>query len=955
MKKQVYILTLLSMLLGIAGNVSAQQDWEFTAVSDDDKSLLNADTRNWAYDSKNDRWENITAINGAVTANNTILEYTKGLNIDSPAGTIRLENKKGSLTLTGKDPVITISGVKAGQVIQVISQTSSANTARCLIPTNVDITAGFSESNDKVTSSGIVKEDGAVTLKSKSGGIYIYSISITDDDDNDDENFDDDPTPATPPDDHSTFASEAMNQLLVSLPGNVTKYYNTDAVSSVDIDNDLIVINTNDSEDRYQGTVSNLTFKKAVKDTGGMVENVEGKVNITEARGWFESAFVKFDLMVTATAPVDKYNVYIKGGNYRDYTKIDDQLVRNYGTYGRADVLGLVAGSDYAIKVVPVIADHEQTDAANEATGITVTNYDRSGFAHKNRSEGVGAYNNDGSLKANARVVYVTKNNAKTISLDVATNAKGSTSTYTGLQDIIYGYQKGKDGAAYDQRPLDIRIVGIITDSDCDKFLSSNEGIQIKGAGSYQEMNITIEGVGDDATTSGFGFLIRNCASVELRNFANMLCMDDAISIDTDNSNIWVHNLDLFYGKTGKDSDQAKGDGTIDIKADSKFITVSYNHLWDCGKSSLCGMKSETGPNWITYHHNWFDHSDSRHPRLRTMSAHVYNNYYDGNSKYGVGAAFQSNAFVENNYFRNCKYPMLTAMQGSDILSKSSGTFSEEDGGMIKSFGNKIIGASRYVTYQQNNTEFDAYEASTRDEQVPASVTAKKGGRGYDNFDTNAEQFYTYTPDAAEDVPGIVTGWYGAGRIGHGDFQWTFNNATEDTNYDVIGGLKDALMAYQTSLVGIFGDENASCGEGGDDTGGDDTGDDPGDDNPGGGEVTPVEGTVICTFDKSGTPSSNVFTVSGNGSETKGSATVDGQTLTVCLKMETSTSVKFTLTSSMKMTLYFGDNETASIKIDGTKISGSGSTYTTTLNAGAHELTKDKSVNLFAIKLEPAE
>ena len=103
-------------------------------------------------------------------------------------------------------------------------------------------------------------------------------------------------------------------------------------------------------------------------------------------------------------------------------------------------------------------------------------------------------------------------------------------------------------------------------------------------------------------------------------------------------------------------------------------------------------MKSETGPNWITYHHNWFDHSDSRHPRIRTMSVHVYNNFFDGNAKYGVGAAYQSNAFVERNYFRNCKYPMLISQQGSDVATNAKGTFSGEDGGMVKAFGNKIIG-----------------------------------------------------------------------------------------------------------------------------------------------------------------------------------------------------------------------------------------------------------------------
>ena len=48
-----------------------------------------------------------------------------------------------------------------------------------------------------------------------------------------------------------------------------------------------------------------------------------------------------------------------------------------------------------------------------------------------------------------------------------------------------------------------------------------------------------------------------------------------------------------------------------------------------------------------------------------------------------------------------------------------------------------------------------------------------------------------------------------------------------------------------------------------------------------------------------------------------------------------------------------GSTETASIKINGNKIAGSGNTYSQTLEAGSYELTKDKSVNLFYIKLEP--
>lgn len=162
--------------------------------------------------------------------------------------------------------------------------------------------------------------------------------------------------------------------------------------------------------------------------------------------------------------------------------------------------------------------------------------------------------------------------------------------------------------------------------SDLDHISSSEEGIQIKGASDYQNMNLTIEGIGSDATINGFGFLIRNCSNVEIRNLGIINFMDDGISVDTNNKNLWLHNNDFFYGNPGGDSDQAKGDGSLDIKK-SQYITVSYNHFWDSGKSCLVDATKATtgGANYLTYHHNWFDHSDSRHPRVRNASAiHIY-------------------------------------------------------------------------------------------------------------------------------------------------------------------------------------------------------------------------------------------------------------------------------------------------------------------------------------------
>ena len=949
MKKLSFLfLFMLTSMMGIA------QSWNFMTASDDDIALMSGDQTNWYHEStsSNNRYHLITGQEAApLTAGGTELEYAKGLQFTVTAntatsGNLRVDIKSKRMWVAGSCTMV-IPNVEAGKEIKVIAKTSSNGTARGInVSENVKPTSGkFNEtSSDQVTNVGTVETAGDVIF-TFTGAMYIYEMSVSDPDEDEDEGGSD--TPVIRDDDYSTSANGMKNQMVVTV-GNGKRFYNTESIEDVTIADEKITVKQAVGSYTFNNNVSEIQFAKASTDSQGQIDNTDDKVAITEARGWFESAYVKF----TPFADAKTYNVYIKGGSYSNYTKIDNELVRKYDTYGRADVLGLVAGDGYSIKVVPVNAEGEEMpSAANEATGLKVTAYDRSGFAHKGRTEGIGAYNNDGSLKAGANVVYITKDNAKTVTLDIAANSKGGTATYTGFQQLIYGYQKGDANGSYEKKPLCIRIIGTISASDCDEFLSSAEGIQIKGAKVAMPMNITIEGVGDDATTTGFGFLIRNAASIELRNFANMLCMDDAVSIDTDNSNIWVHNLDLFYGNTGGDADQAKGDGTIDMKGDSKYITVSYNHLWDSGKASLCGMKSESGPNWITYHHNWFDHSDSRHPRIRTMSVHVWNNYFDGNSKYGVGAAYKSNAFVEANYFRNCKYPMLISLQGSDVATNPKGTFSGEDGGMIKSFNNIITGAIKYVTYQKAPVEFDAYEAASREETVPSTVKAKVGGRIFDNWDVDPSIMYAYTPDAPADVPSVVTGWLGAGRMGHGDFQWTFDNATEDNNSNVITGLKNALQNYKTKLIGIYSEVSG----GGEQPTPDPTPEPTPDPTP---DPTPTPaGDIFTSFAKDGTPSNSFFTVSGNGANNKGTVTIDGTEYSTCLKMESETSIKFTIDKTMNMTLYFGPTETASIKIalgsnEPVKIAGSGNTHSQQLEAGSYTLSKNKSVNLFGIKLE---
>ena len=648
-------------------------------------------------------------------------------------------------------------------------------------------------------------------------------------------------------------------------------------------------------------------------------------VTINQSGGWFESAYVEW----APLSGYSDYNAYIRPQN-GTYQLLDKPLLRSYGSYYRADALGLAAGN-YQIKIVPVQNGQEVSAQASETSTLQVAAHDRNGFAHFNYSAGVGAYTNNGTLKPGAKVLYVHAGNAKTISTTVVQAKNAAPTLVTGMQAIITAYQKG-----YDTTPIAFRLLGTIDASDMDALDSSEEGLQIKGKAADSELNFTIEGVGNDAVIRGFGFLIRNAKSVEMRNFAVMTAMDDCISLDTDNSNIWVHHIDGFYGKQGS-GDKAKGDGCIDVKSNSKFVTISYNHFWDTGKSSMCGMKSESGPNYITYHHNWFDHSDSRHPRIRTMSVHVYNNYFDGNAKYCVGVTTGACAFVENNYFRACPKPMLISMQGTDTkngTAEADGTFSGEDGGIIKAFNNTIVGQKTLVYYNATSApvHFDAYLAQTRGEQVPSTVTAKKGGATYNNFDTNSQVMYAVTPDAPENVPAIVTGSLGAGRVQHGDFSFTFTNS-DDSSYDLNQQLVAAIAAYTSSLDSIFGETMSPI----DTTSSDTT-------HHGG------TGDHEC-YILNGAPTSSFYTFTGcSFTSGKGTVTVDGTTYTECVKMESATNISFTTDQEYTLFLAF-DKATANIKIDGTKVVATNGTISYPLAAGAHALTKADSNNLYYINL----
>lgn len=192
-----------------------------------------------------------------------------------------------------------------------------------------------------------------------------------------------------------------------------------------------------------------------------------------------------------------KRQKHYTGGGQTD-KKIDTQLIRSYGTYFRADVLGLAPGN-YSITVKPVTATIEGTGTTT--SNITVLAHDRNGFAFAG-GRIPGGYKIDGTPKNGAVVLYITQNTKNTVSMTVT---GATTNPCVGPQTILDGFKKGLDN-----RPLVFRLIGNITDPTT--FYNGDIVIENKNNATG---SITFEDVGSDAVVNGWGLRIKTASNIE--------------------------------------------------------------------------------------------------------------------------------------------------------------------------------------------------------------------------------------------------------------------------------------------------------------------------------------------------------------------------------------------------------------------------------------------------------
>ncbi|GAA4946675.1 pectate lyase family protein [Actinoplanes utahensis] len=202
--------------------------------------------------------------------------------------------------------------------------------------------------------------------------------------------------------------------------------------------------------------------------------------------------------------------------------------------------------------------------------------------------------------------------------------------------------------------------------------------------------------------------------NVIIRNLRFSGASDDLINVQMFSHHIWIDHNDFSDGD----------DGAVDIKRGSDLVTVSWNRFHDHDKTLLLGHDDDNGAQdagrlRVTYHHNYFDGSDQRHPRVRFAPVvHVYNNYFRDNS-YGIASTNDAGLFVEGNYFYSVNNPGRV-------------DFSGPLGRMV----------------QRDNILVDCNHAI----EVRGTVT-------------DPRTFYAYTADPASSVPTIVPAGAGVGKV----------------------------------------------------------------------------------------------------------------------------------------------------------------------------------------------
>lgn len=191
--------------------------------------------------------------------------------------------------------------------------------------------------------------------------------------------------------------------------------------------------------------------------------------------------------------------------------------------------------------------------------------------------------------------------------------------------------------------PLQILIEGMI---DLSSITTSGRYVIVNS-------NKTIQGAGPGAGIQNGGFRVRGGEkNIIFRNLNIIDGTEDGIQLNGELTHVWIDHCTFMRNV----------DGAVDITNGANYITLSYNLFADSDRASLIGSSDDDlfrDRYKVTYHHNWFNRTRQRHPRVRFGQVHAFNNYYLAGTAtiYGIGIGVGAQIVSECNFFEGVSAP----------------------------------------------------------------------------------------------------------------------------------------------------------------------------------------------------------------------------------------------------------------------------------------------------------
>ncbi len=503
---------------------------------------------------------------------------------------------------------------------------------------------------------------------------------------------------------------------------------------------------------------------------------LDAKLSYTQA-GFEAAAFEWTD--TNADAATVEYK--LTGEN--TYATLDSELIRNSdNSTVRADVIGLKGGEEYDFKITTSAGDEI------EVPSMQISAYDRSGYAHFNYTDGVGAYNDDGTLKDNALVIYLTESNKNDIldfcyvngtKVDISQYMKGSNGTqYSGIGELLNNRRySGNDRMNVGIAKLsqvyggvNIRVIGKVEAEMLSGGLSSitgltdynstgnggSEGDDGRMARITNAKNLTIEGIGEDAKIYGWGI-----------HFINS---DTLHQYDGAGKNFEARNLTFerypedAIGMEGVQSGKLNPDGSNGSKS-SKVTDTLYAPVERCWVHNntflpgFCANPAESDKK------DGDGSCDFKRGQYFTCSYNKFEDCHKTNLVGANGQTLQYNLSYHHNYWYNCKarqplarnanihyYNNFIQYTTDTVMSVRSDCYLFAEANYFEGCKNPTEDTKDGVGTIKlfNNTFYACYEfkggngtfVSKRNEYISNNCQYIAGNIKYDRFDTNPDQFY---------------------------------------------------------------------------------------------------------------------------------------------------------------------------------------------------------------------